>query len=290
MTTTSVLVPSGGFADSIWYAVQDSAGYMDSNTGTAPAAGDQDGHSMLEVVGLQDFPFAASDPQTPTQRGNKGALARFVYPSAELPSSTLTTGASGYTFEALLTAQAVGAYGGGEFIGRQGGAPTFADILLLVVGDAESLDSGNTGTMWEGRFIYYCRIYPKGRNSFNDSAVPTYDYTVVANNSSTLPFGVTHATDMGDTNFPYVDFTWPYKPILHRWTGDNSETDFNLGQNIAEDSSDNIIVYVGGTAQTWVTGVPSAGEFGVTEGATDVVVFGTAPGSSAKAVALYGWS
>ena len=291
MTTTAVTVPSGGFADSIWYGVQDSAGYLDSNTGTAPVAGNQDGHSMLEIVGLQDFPFAASDPQTPTQRGNKGALARFVYPSAELPSSTLTAGAADYSFDALVATQAVGTYGGGKFVGRQGGAPTFRDILLLVVADAKSLESGNTGSMWEGRFVYYANIFSKGRNTFNDSAVPTYDYTVVNSApSSYLPFGVAHSTAMGDTEFSYVDFTWPYKPILHRWTGDAAETDFNLGQNIAEDSSDNISVYVNGTAQTWVTGVPGAGEFGVTEAATDVVVLGTAPAASAKVVALYGWS
>lgn len=290
MTTTAVTLPSGGFADSVWYAVQDSAGYIDSNTGTAPVAGNQDGHSMLQVFGLQDFPFAAADPQTPSQRGNKGALARFVYPAAELPSSTLTAGAANYSFEALAETKTVATYGGGKFIGHQGATITFRDLLLLVVGDAKSIESGNTGGMWEGRLIFYSNVYGKGRNSFNDSAVPTYDYTVTSNPSSVLPFGVTCTTAFGVASFPYVDFTWPYKPILHRWTGDGVETTYNLGKNIAEDSSDNIIVYVNGTAITWVTGVPGAGEFGVTEGATDTVVFGTAPAASAKVVALYGWS
>lgn len=290
MTTSSVTIPSGGFADSVWYGTQDSAGYLESSTGTAPVAGNQDGQSMLQVVGLQDFPFAAADPQTPSQRGNKGALARFVYPAAELPASPLTLGASNYTFEALCISQAVDALGGGEFIGRQGGAPTFADMLLLVVADAKSKNSGNAGGMWEGRIIYYANVYSKGRNSFNDSSVPTYDNFVTANPSTVYPWGLAHSTGLGDSSFPYVDFTWPYKPIMQRWTGDNSETTYNLGQNIAEDSSNNIIVYEAGVAITWVTGVPSAGEFGITEDTTDTIVFGTAPAASAKVVALYGWS
>lgn len=290
MTTTAVTLPSGGFADSIWYGTQDSAGYLESNDGTAPAAADVDGATMLEIVGLQDFPFAAADPQTPSQRGNKGALARFIYPAAELPSAAMTFGSSDYTFEALVTSQLVATVGGGQFVGRQGGAPTFRDMLLLVVGDAKSLNPGNAGGMWEGRLIYYANVFSKGRNTFNDSAVPTYDNTVVSNPSTVFPWGIAHSVAMGDSEFPYVDFTWPYKPIIQRWTGDNAVVSWNLGQNIAEDSADNIVAFSAGTELTWVTGVPGAGEFGITEGATDLLVEGTASIASAKLVALYGWS
>ncbi len=290
MTTTAVTLPSGGFADSVWYGTQDSAGYLESNDGTAPAAADVDGAIMLEIVGLQDFPFAAEDPQTPSQRGNKGSLARFVYPAAELPSAAMTFGSSDYTFEALVSSQSVATIGGGKFVGRQGGAPTFKDMLLLVVGDAKSKNPGNAGGMWEGRLIYYANVYSKGRNTFNDSAVPTYDNTVVSNPSTVFPWGIAHSVAMGDNSFPYVDFTWPYKPVIQRWTGDNAVVSWNLGQNIAEDSADNIVAFSAGVELTWVTGVPGAGEFGVTEGATDLLVEGTATVASGKLVALYGWS
>lgn len=290
MTTTAVTLPSGGFADSVYYGTQDSAGYLESNDGTAPSAADVDGAIMLQIVGLQDFPFAAEDPQTPSQRGNKGALARFVYPAAELPGSALAMGNSNYDFEALLTSQSVATIGGGKFIGRQGGAPTFKDMLLLAVGDAKSKNPGNAGGMWEGRLIYYVNAYPKGRDTFNDSAVPTYPSTVVANPSTVFPWGIAHSVAMGDNSFPYVDFTWPYKPILQRFTGDNAVVSWNLGQNIAEDSADNIVAFSAGVELTWVTGVPGAGEFGVTEGATDLLVEGTATVASGKLVALFGWS
>jgi hypothetical protein len=290
MATTSVEVAVGNYADSIWYAVMDSAGYMDSNTGTAPAAGSQTGHPMLQIVGLQDFPFAAVDPDTPTQRGDGGALARFINKSTELPGANMTFGASDYDFAALVVTDLVATIGGGSFVGRGGQNPTYRDMLILVVASAKSIETGNTGGMWEGRFIYNANVQAKGRTTFNDSALPTYDYTLVANRSTVFPWGLAHLGVLGDTDYSYVDFTWPYRPICERFTGDNIVTDYNLTKDIAEDSADNIVAYVAGVAQTWVTGVPGAGEIGVTEGTPDVLVFGTAPAAASKIVTMYGWS
>lgn len=281
----------GNYAESIWYGTHDSSGYLVGNTLTAPAAASLPGAAMAQLTGLQDFPFAPVDADMPTQRGDSGALARFINRSTELPAATLTTGATDYDFDALCQALVVNGDGGGEFILRNPYNPTYADLVLLVVAQAKSIESANTGGMWEARLILSANAFPKGRNTFNDNALPAYEYNVVSNYATAFPWG--HAftdTDEGDTKAVFIDFTWPYRPILQRWTGDGAVVSWELAKNIAEDSADNIIVFVNGVASTWVTGAPGAGEFGITEAATDLLVFGTAPPASAKVVALYGWS
>jgi hypothetical protein len=289
---TSIKKIVGNYADSVYYGVVDSSGYLVGGTATAPVAGNQDGSAMLQLLGVQDFPFEAVDPETPSQPGDGGTLARFINKPTELPSASGVFGSSDYTFSALCQSLSVVDWGGGSFIGGNPKDPTYEDLVMLAISQGKAQDSGSVGVAhWEARLILKANVFSKGRNTFNTSSLPTYSHTVVGNYSEYYPWGHQFAAgDEGDTQFVYLDFTWPYRPILQRYTGDGSETDFNLAKNIAEDSADNIVAFVNGTEQTWVTGVPGAGEFGITEGATDVAVFGTAPANNAKVVICYGWS
>jgi len=290
--TVDVAKAVGNYAEGLYYGVVDSSGYLVGSTATAPVGGVVTGSAMAQLMGLQDFPFTANDPDMPSQRGDAGALARFINRSTELPGATLTMGAFDYTFAALCQALEVDDSGGGEFLSGNPYTVTYADLCLLMVAQAKSLETASSGSgLWEARMIHKVNMFPKLRTTFNDNALPSYEYNMVANYASRLPWGraFTSGGD-GDTSFVYTDFTWPYRPIVQRWTGDNTETDFELAQNIAEDSATNIIVYVDGVAQTWVTGAPGAGEFGITEAATDLLVLGTPPGTSAVLAALYGWS
>lgn len=289
---TNVKATSGNYVNSVWWGVVDSSSYLIGNSATAPSAGDQDGATMAQLVGVQDFPFAPQDADRPTQLGDGGALTRFINAPTELPGATSNFGAYDKTFAAVAQELVVVDVGGGSMLGRNPKNPTFADILFLVYSPTKSKDSATlNASSWECMLVLKSNVSPKGRNSYATNALPTYSYDMVANFASALPWGTAFASGThGDTEFALWDFDWPYKPILQRWTGDGLETTFNLSKNIASDAATNIVVFVNGTAQTWVTGVPSAGEFGVTEGATDTIVLGTAPASSAKVVALYGWS
>lgn len=285
---TDVTALVGGYAEGLYYGVVDSSGYLVGSTATAPVAGNQDGSEMGRVYGLQDFPFAPQPPDRPSQTGDGGVIARFLFKPRDLPEADMTFGADDYTFRALIQSLSVVSKGGGEFILGQPEDPTYRDMMLLAVAPSKDL-SGNS--IYEARFVLKANIQGQGRGSFNDSALGVYNYNMIANFSTAYPWGEAFVagTD-GDDKAVYVDFSWQYRPILHRYTGDGSETTFNLGQNIAEDSTTNVVAYVNGSAATWVTGVPSAGEFGITEGATDTIVFGTAPAASAKVCVLYGWS
>jgi hypothetical protein len=290
--TVDVAKAVGNYAEGLYYGVVDSSGYLVGATATAPVAGVVGGSAMAQLKGLQDFPFTANDPDMPSQRGDAGALARFINRSTELPGATLTMGAFDYGFAALCQALEVDDSGGGEFLGGNPYTVTYADLCLLVVSQAKSLETASAGSgMFEARMIHRVNMFPKLRTTFNDNALPSYEYNMVANYASRFPWGRPFtAADDGDTSFVYTDFTWPYRPIVQRWTGDNATVSYELAQNIAEDSATNIIVYQDGVALTWATGAPGAGEFGITEAATDLLVFGTAPTAASVVCALYGWS
>jgi len=284
----------GAGFDSMWWAVADSAGYMQGagSSTAAPAAGNQDGVAMAQLAGAKSFPFAPVQPDRPTATGDDGAIARFLFSPMDLPEATFTLAVGDMDFAAAAIATVAHNLGGGYFIPIQPPTPTFADLILLAVSQAKSQESGSSGAgLFECRLIMKANAYPRERASFEERATAVYEYDIIGNFADVYPWGLAlSAGSNGCEQAVAMDFTWPYRPILQRWTGNNIEVTFNLAKNIAEDSADNIIVYVDGIAQTWKTGVPGAGEFGITEGATDTLVLGTAPGTNAKVVALYGWS
>jgi hypothetical protein len=248
---------------------------------------------MAQLKGCQQFPFQPQAAERPSQKGDGGVLARFITKPTELPTGDLQWGAFDYDFDAVVQALSVVAtFGAGEFIGRQPGSPTYQDMIFLCTAQAKSQESATLGSgLWEGRLIYKANVEARGRDSFNTDAMPTYGYSIIANPASAYPWGLAFVagTD-GDAEFVFSDFTWPYRPILQRWTGNAVVVSWELAQNIAEDSTDNIIAYSAGVALTWVTGAPAGGQFGITAGTPDLLVEGTATASNGKLVALYGWS
>jgi hypothetical protein len=112
---------------------------------------------------------------------------------------------------------------------------------------------------------------------------------MIGNYAVVYPWGHPFSeADEGDVKAVGFEFTWPYRPVMQRWTGNAVATSFNLAYAIAEDSADNIVVFENGVAITYAAGAPAAGQFGITAGTPDLLVFGTAPASDAKVVALYG--
>ena len=290
MTTTSVKKTIGNYADSVYYGISDSAGYLNGATETAPAAGNADGSAMARLLHVQNFPFQPVDPDMPSQKGDGGVAARFINKPTELPDSDMVFGSADYDFYALCQSLKVATHGGGRFILSQAYDPTFRDLMFLVTAPAKSQEvaSLNAGH-WEARLILKAQAVPKGRDAYKTDGLPTYGYKMVANYANAYPFG--HAfseADEGDVQGVALEFTWPYRPILQRWTGNNILVTYNLAYAIAEDSADNIVVFQDGVAITYAAGAPTAGQFGITAGTPDLLVFGTAPTASAKIVALYG--
>jgi len=284
----------GGLAYVFW-GIIDSNGYLQGSSTTTPSNGDQDGSIMAQLQGASSFPWAPSTAQSQSVEADDGAIAHFMFYPTELPTAQAVFRASDYDFDAACETMLVHDVGQFSVIPRGGYQPTYRDMCFLVISQSKTLtDTGIASGLshWEALFVGPTNVQPQGRAERASATVNAdYNYQITSNFASQYPTGVAFsASNIGTTKTPAFDFTSPYKPIFQRWNGDNSETTFNLGKNIAEDSANNIRVFVDGTEITWVTGVPGAGEFGITEGATDTAVFGTAPGTSSEIVAWFGWS
>jgi len=284
-------VTSAGAA-SVYYGAVDSTGYLIGSTATAPTAGNQTGSSMVQLEGVKNFPFVPNAPDRLNITGDDGAIAQFLWNPIELPTGDVTFAVSDQDFGALAESLLVHDIGGYSFLGIQPAAVTYQDLCLLVTAQAKSRTSGSVGSSgYYNYLIMKANAYYQGRDSFAERAEAAFIYNLIANKADVYPWGLAFSdANNGDTEFVVMEFTSSYRPMIQRWTGNNVEVTFNLSKNIADDAANNIAVYEAGVAITWVTGAPGAGQFGITEGATDTLVFGTAPVSGAKVVALYGWA
>ena len=275
---------------SFWWTISDGT-YMQGGT-TAPTAGNQDGQAMSQLLGAKSWPFAPVDPDRPTATGDDGAKARFLFNPTDLPEASAVFSVGDYDFAAAAVSMLVDTVGDGSFIGLQPSSPTYRDLIFLATSQAKSQETGTVGSgMFEHRLIIKANAFQRLRTAFEERAIGNYEYAMVANYADYYPWGEAFTVgNQGDTQFVGFDFTWPYKAMLQRWTGNNTEVTFNFTKNVAEDSATNVLVWVDGVAGTWVTGATAGGQFGVTLSTTDTLVFGTAPGAAAKIVALYGWS
>lgn len=291
MATAVKKVISAGAAKVLYGAV-DGTGYLIGSTATAPEAGNQAGSAMAELEGVKNFPFVPNAPERLNITGDDGVIGQFLWNPIELPTADATFAVSDQDFAALAMSTLSHALGGGQFLGIQPADVTYQDLCMIVSSQAKSRTTGSLGSStWYNYLIMKANAYYQGRDVFAERGEAAFIYNLIANKSDAYPWGLAFSdVNNGDTEFVVMEFTWPYRPIIQRWTGNNSQTEFTLAKNIAEDSADNIIVYVNGVAATYAAGAPGAGEFGVTESTTDSIVLGTAPAAAAKIVALYGWN
>lgn len=279
-------------AASVYYGAVDSTGYLIGSTATAPEAGNQTGSAMIQLEGVKNFPFSPNAPERMNITGDDGAIAQFLWNPIELPQGDTTFAVSDQTFAALAMSTASHAIGGYQFLGIQPASVTYQDLCFLVTSQAKSRTTGSVGSsLFYSYLVMKANAFYQGRDAFAERGEAAFVYNIIANKADRYPTGLAFTdSDNGDTEFVVLEMTSAYRPMFQRWTGNNSETEFNLAKNIAEDSANNISVYVDGVAATYAAGAPGASAFGVTESTTDSIVFGTAPGSAAKIVALYGWS
>lgn len=281
----------GNYVRSVHYGVVDSAGLLIGSTATAPAAGNQTGSSLAQLLGVQNFPFQVVEPDRPTQKGDGGALVRFVNRPTDLPSSDPTFGAHDRTFAALVQSMKTRDIGGLSGAPVQPYSPTFRDMFFIVQGPAVSEDSASLdAAIWEGTMIFKAQCMPRGRDGYKTDGLPSYAYALTANYATQFPWGDDFTVLLdGDTKMVAWDFTAPYQVMVQHWVGNNTETVFNLSHTLAEDSANNIMVWSpGGTALTWIASGATGSQFSA-DIATNAITLGTAPGASADLFAVYGF-
>jgi len=278
-------VAAGGI-DYLLYGVIDSANYFQGCLATAPAAG-LTGSGLALLKGVKSFPFTPNEPERTYVTGDGGVQSQFLYKPVEFPATEAEMSISDNNFAALAMTQVVHDIGGFTFLGLQPGDVTYRDIVFVTACQAKSHDSGSLNVAhWYGQIILKTNCYYRGPNGNTERENKSFLYSIAANSTDRYPWGLAFSTGSnGDDEYVAVDWTSPYRLYIDRWTGDNSRVDFTLTKTLAADDTNTIAVYVDGVAATYGAGAPGAGAFGVT-GAT--LTMGTAPGTDAKVVALYG--
>lgn len=271
-------------ADIAFYGTLDSTGYFIGATGTAPVAGNQDGLPALVLDGIKNAPHTVVEPETVNVTGDNTVLGQFQFEPAELASFVLEVGTQDLTFEALCQGTLVHDDGDLSIGIIQPGAASYRDMCLMVTAEAKSRASGSVGTgSFHSLLIPSCTIVPMARDGFQERAEAAFRYKVQVNAVDQYPWGLAlSAVNNGTVEGSGFYITSENRIAMHAFTGDGTETDFNLDYTPAEASGDKCLVYVNGVKQTYTTAY-------TVSTSTKVLAFATGaiPASAAKIVVVY---
>ena len=274
-------------ADITFYGVLDSTGTFIGNSATAPAAGSQDGAPAAQLDGVKNAPHTVVEPESVTVTGDNSVLGQFQFEPAELASFVLEVGTRDLTFEALCQGTAVHDAGDLSIGVVQPGGVSYQDMCLLVEAEAKSRASGTTGVAaFETLLIPNCTIVPLMRDGYQERAAGTYRYRVTVNAVDSYPWGLAlNDTNNGTTEGSGFIITSENRLHMMAFTGDGSETTFNLDYTPAEESGDKVLVYVDGVLSTYTTAYTVSAS-----AKTMTFETGSIPASGAKIVVLYEYS
>ncbi len=277
--------------EAVLWGLRDSNGYLLGSSPTAPAAGNQDGSGMLQLFGAKNFPFQPNDPDRPNQIADGGLYHTFINNPTDTPSSNLTFAADDKDFRALVQSLSVVDKAGGSFVMVQPRTPSYRNLFFMAYAPADSDDPDNAygQGMYDGVLVLNSKIFPKGGDGYSSDGLPTYGYGMVTNYGLKYPWGHAFAVaDEGSEASIALDFSWPYRPLIWRWTLDGTQTTFNLPQQLAEDSADNLLVAVNGTELDWIASTPGASAFEA-DTTANTLTLGDAGTSGDVLVAMFGW-
>lgn len=258
---------------------KDSSGYFQAGSGaSAPSAGDQTGETPYRLYLAKNFPSARASGQVVTTTGddtrgpsfkfgaNENAQGNFTLAGDDPTADNIFQGTTQVTLADTSIALDVG--GPGDF------DPESVGVLII----RRSKTTAGV-SKWETRIYYDVEIEPLGSDAQEQAAgVPQYGMSISP--ATFTPWGETIlAATYGTASMDYFRVVDDYPLMLHRWTGDNSETVFNLPYTPV---AAGLNVWVDGSLQALTT------DYTITPG-SDLITFqaGSIPGSNAIIVALY---
>lgn len=283
MATTKKVVAAG--TKYTFWGRLDTDGYFIGSGATAPAAGNQDGSGMARLEGTKNVPIRQGDVVTVPVTGDDETLAIFAFDNEDLPNGTLQTAVLDMDFEAACLGLTLQEIGNLAFL--PSGAPKDANrttMCMIVQGRAKSRVSGSVGnSRYQGVVIPTATMVPLGRDAFQERAAGAYDYSITMNKGDRMPWGATLSDSLNGTEqAAYGVFTLGNPLHAMRWTGDASETVFNLPYTPAGTSlTAEVLVFVEGVRVL----------SGVTVSATGkTLTWGSAPANNARLTCLYEFS
>lgn len=261
-----------------FYARVDEDGIIVGTDGNAPVAGNQDGVGAIRLEGAKTVPVGIPDSEVVTATGDDQALVAFQFDPASLPSGVLETAVRDEDFEATAQGTKVQDYGDlslGVLQPRDSDRP---DLMWLFQRRAKTWESGNRGnSAWEIAYAPVTVVTPRF-NQFEERATNGYPYSISLSTAGKFAWGATITeANNGTTGAPLVAINSDNPIHIKRFTGDNSETIFNLDYSPISDAKTR--VFIDGVLQ-------SASGYAI-DAAAKTLTFTGAPTTAATIVVLY---
>lgn len=262
-----------------FYGTLDSSGYLVGGTDTAPVAGNQTGSPMLRLEGASTAPVALADAEVITVIGDDEPLVTFQFSPATLPAGVMEMVVRNRTFEALIQGTQVQTLGDLDISVLQPTDQAFTDMVLILSRRAKSWTPSSRGVKkWENLLVMRPTITPLF-SEFQTRANTPYRYGIATSQGDRLPWGVTLIESVnGTTAAPLIVLDGDNPVTMHRFTGNNSATVFNLAYEPVSGAKTKVAV--NGVLQTLTTNY-------TVDTAAKTVTFLVAPASSAIIVVFY---
>lgn len=204
-------------------------GFFDPTTGifcggtpTLPSAGQASG--MVELLGVQEVPLTALEPENIPDPGDDTVLATFQFDNATPRAYIITMAVNDMQTDAWLMGTNVEAIAGGDWgVLDVLNAPE-RNVCLLHQSRAKYFDPSNRGQAgWEGALVPLATCRPLGRQTFAGRAAAIYRLAVVEQLASYNPWGVTFTSAGAGTDSPYLRTFRSANPYhMVAWAGNAS--------------------------------------------------------------------
>jgi hypothetical protein len=211
------------------YGVIDEDGIFIGSTTTAPAAGTTTNGGVARLAGARTMPIQIGEPVVEPADGDDETLVTFEFDPAGLPNGVFEMAVRNNVFEALTQGTKVNTLSGDAEVSVID--PTDRDsqtMCMLGSRRAKSWKSGEKGSKkWENVYIPNCTIKPLGVAPQQRTFTP-YNYAISLSKSDRLGWTTVNNSEHGTTagSAFYIDTDNPLH--LHRGTGDNATTTFDV--------------------------------------------------------------
>lgn len=238
--------------DSVYWAVNNSAGYPCGTAGTLANGADA---SMARLVGVQSLNLPMQAPREVNISGDDGSQGIYLFPPESLPNGDIVLGNMDLTLWAK--AQNMKVYADGEYSGVVGqpDSPSFLNMTFIVNAQAKSAQSGSVGNAG-----YRVKVYPKvqavpiGDSGQTSAAGTSFTHRLIANVSDKLPWGQSFTeANHGTTRAAVYEFFSDYRVLLHTHVSDASDTGITLSFTPAAATAGKIQLWRNGTLLTITT-------------------------------------
>ncbi len=262
------------------FMVLDSTGIAAGSTGTVSSGAT--GSAAGRILGVQTAEIRIGEPSEVNIPGDDGSMGTFAFAPDTIPGFDVIVGVHNLTNDAVFQGTNVLSEGSMSIGVLDPTLPVYADLSLIAVSRSKSKLNASQGVAnYTGVIIPKCQAIPLGRATFQGREGAGFRYRITPTRSSAYPWGRTlQDTSSGEGTSGGVIFPWsaPNPITMHRWTGDNTTTTFNLGEKLATAAANEFRLYIGTTLTT--------GGLTLVAAATSWTI-GSAPATNAKVVAVY---